>query len=330
MHRCLSVLLLVWATATMAGDVYFRSDGGVAKDAGHLPEKFDKPLWKVELASGHSTPVVANGKIFLTCYEANELATVALEEKTGRRLWKRAAPASRIESVHRVGSPAAATPACDGRNLYVFFGSYGLICYDLNGDKVWERPLGPFQDEFGAASSPVLVDGKVILAQDHDINSFVMALDAATGKTLWKTDRPDAVRSYSTPAVWQRNGRQEVLVAGALQLISYDPDTGKKLWWKDGLARIVIPIPVPAGEMVYMASWAPGADSGQRLTLDPWKNAVEKWDANRDGRLAKAEVNDAQVLDRFFRMDLDQSQALDQKEWERHAEVFQRAQNAIL
>ena len=313
-----------------AGDIYFRSDGGVARAAGRLPEKFDASVWKTELGSGHSTPVISNGKVFLTCYASNELATVALEEKTGRLLWKKASPATQIESVHRVGSPAAATPACDGRNLYVFFGSYGLICYDLNGDKVWERPLGPFQDEFGAASSPVLVDRKVILAQDHDINSFVMALDAATGKTLWKTDRPDAVRSYSTPAVWQRNGRKEVLVAGALQLISYDPDTGKKLWWKDGLARIVIPIPVPAGEMVYMASWAPGADSGQRLTLDPWKNAVEKWDANRDGRLAKAEVNDAQVLDRFFRMDLDQSQALDQKEWERHAEVFQRAQNAIL
>jgi len=92
----------------------------------------------------------------------------------------------------------------------------------------------------------------------------------------------------------------------------------------------VIPIPVPAGDMVYMASWAPGADSGQRLTLDPWKAALGKWDANKDGKLLKAEVDDAQVLDRFYRMDLDQSGTLDGKEWDRHAEVFQRAQNAIL
>lgn len=157
-----------------------------------------------------------------------------------------------------------------------------------------------------------------------------MALASATGKTLWKTDRPDAVRSYSTPAVWNRNGKKELLIAGALQLISYDPDSGKKLWWKDGLARIVIPIPVPSGDMVYMASWAPGADSGQRLALDPWKGALAKWDANKDGKLAKPEVNDPQVLERFFRMDLDQTQTLDQKEWERHAEVFQRAQNTIM
>lgn len=328
-------LIFVFAVARIAlagdGSVYFRSDGGVANQEGKLPERFDTPVWKTDLGSGHSTPVLAKGKIFLTCYEAesNELATVALEEKTGKVLWKQPAPASRIESVHRVGSPAAATPACDGRNVYVFFGSYGLICYDVQGKKVWEHPLGPFQDEFGAASSPVLVDGKVILCQDHDINSFVMALDAATGKQLWKTERPEAVRSYSTPAVWQRNGKKELLVAGALQLTSYDPASGKKLWWKDGLARIVIPIPVPAGDMVYMASWAPGADSGQRLSLDSWKGALEKWDGNKDGRLAKAEVTDAQVLDRFFRMDLDQTGTLDNKEWNRHAEIFQRAQNAI-
>jgi outer membrane protein assembly factor BamB len=212
----------------------------------------------------------------------------------------------------------------------VFFGSYGLICYSVAGKKVWEHPLGPFQDEFGAASSPVLVDGKLILAQDHDVDSFVMALDGATGKLLWKTPRPEAVRSYSTPAIWNRDGKKEILVAGALQLISYDPVSGKKLWWKDGLARIVIPIPVPSGDVVYMASWAPGADGAQRLTLDPWSAAVGKWDANKDGLLAKAEINNADVLDRFYRMDLDQSGTLNHAEWDRHAEVFKRAQNALL
>lgn len=330
MQRFVAVLCLITVLKTAAGEIYFRSDGGVAPNTGSLPEKFDMHKWKTALPSGHSTPIIVNGRIFLTCYESNVLATVALDKSNGRVIWKQPAPASKIESIHRVGSPAAATPACDGRRLYVFFGSYGLICYDLDGKKIWQRPLGPFRDEFGAASSPVLVEDKLILAQDHDIDSFVMGLDAATGRTLWKTDRPDAVRSYSTPAVWQRNGKKELLVAGALQLMSYDADSGKKLWWKDGLARIVIPIPMPAGDMVYMASWAPGGDSGQRLALDPWKMALEKWDADKDGKLARAEVNDAQVLDRFFRMDLDQTQTLDGAEWERHANVFRRAENAIL
>ena len=331
MLRCLLIFGFSSYLA-FAGDIYFRSDRGIGAAAGQLPEKFDAPLWKTELPPGHSTPVIAGGRIFVTCYDSpsNELATAALEEKTGRLIWKQIAPASRLESVHRVGSPASATPACDGQRLYIFFGSYGLICYDLNGKELWEHPFPPFQDEYGAASSPVLIDGKVILEQDHDINSFVMALDSATGKQLWKTDRPDAVRSYSTPAVWERNGKKEILVAGALQLISYEPATGKQLWSKDGLARIVIPVPVPLGDMVYMASWAPGGDSGQRLSLDSWQTALAKWDANKDSLLAKAEINNPEVLERFFRMDLDQNGTLNQQEWNRHAEFFKRAQNAIL
>ena len=329
--RPLLFLLLFSMHAMGANPIYFRSDYGCVDTGGNLPKNFDALIWKVPLAAGHSTPIVCDGRIFLTTYDSgsNEMATVALDEKSGRRLWKQVAPASRTESVHRVGSPAAATPACDGERVYVFFGSYGLICYSVTGKKVWEYLLGPFQDEFGAASSPVLVDGKLILAQDHDVDSFVMALEAATGKLLWRTARPDAVRSYSTPAIWNRDGRKEILVAGALQLISYDPDSGKKLWWKDGLARIVIPAPVPLGELVYMASWAPGADGAQRLSLDAWAIAIGKWDANKDGLLARAEVNNAEVLDRFFRMDLDQSGTLNHAEWDRHAEFFKRAQNAI-
>jgi outer membrane protein assembly factor BamB len=157
-----------------------------------------------------------------------------------------------------------------------------------------------------------------------------LAVDRLTGKTLWKVRRPDAVRSYATPVLWVRGGRTELLVAGSLELAGYNPANGELAWWTHGLARIVIPVPVPAGDMVYMASWAPGGDPGQRLALDPWPVALAKWDKNKDGRLSRAEIDDPEVLDRFARMDLDQSGDLDQAEWERHAAVFRRAQNALL
>ena len=190
--------------------------------------------------------------------------------------------------------------------------------------------LGPFRDEYGAGSSPILVGYKVILNQDHDVESFLIAINGLTGRTVWKTARPDAVRSYATPAVWVRNGREELLVAGALELAAYDPATGEKRWWSHGLARIVMPTPIPNGDRVYMASWAPGGDAGRRLDLGPWQTALEKWDANHDGKLAKAEIADPEVLDRFFRMDINQDGQLDQQEWERHAAVFRRAQNAVM
>ena len=329
-------LLTLNIHASENGLKYFRSDHGLADPSvGSLPSDLDSPgalRWRVPMDPGHSTPIVSGGKIFLTTYkaESRELAVLALDEKTGRALWRNTINVERVEQTHPIGSPATATPACDGRRLYAFFGSYGLLAFDLEGKKLWEYHAGPFRDEYGAGSSPILFDGKIILNEDHDIDSFLLAIDAATGKPLWKTPRPDAVRSYSTPVVWSQNGRNELLVAGALELAGYDPADGKKLWWINGLARIVIPTPVTSGDTIYMASWAPGGDAARRIAFDTWPVALSKWDANHDGKLSKAEIKDAEVLDRFFRMDLNQDGLLDQQEWERHAAVFRRAQNSLL
>ena len=339
MLPCVCALICVLSSAGRAAESeakYFRSDAGLAvASLGGLPAQFDAPgalRWRVPLDPGHSTPIVSGGRIFLTTWQAesHELAVLALDEKTGRTLWRNAITVARAEQTHPIGSPATATPACGGRRVYAFFGSYGLIAFDLDGHKLWEFKAGPFRDEYGAGSSPIVHDGKVILNQDHDIDSFLLAVDAATGRPVWKTPRPDAVRSYSTPAVWSRNGHPELLVAGALELAGYDPADGKKLWWVNGLARIVIPTPMTAGGTVYMASWAPGGDSAQRIAFDPWPAALAKWDTNHDGKLSRAEIKDPQVLERFFRMDLNQDGVLDEAEWERHAAVFRRAQNSLL
>jgi len=313
---------------------YFRADGGVAARPGRLPDRLDGSgvlRWRVPFDAGHSTPLLHDGRLYLTTYrdEAKELATVAVDAATGRVAWRRALRPDRIESVHRLGNPATATAACDGQRVFVFFGSYGLLCYDLEGQAQWERRFGPFQDEFGSSSSPILIDDKVILNQDHDVDSFLIALDRETGRTVWRVARPDAVRSYSTPAVWARNGTRQLLVAGGLELAGYDPANGERLWWTYGLARIVVPTPVVGGDTVYMASWTPGGDSGQRIALDSWAVAQAKWDRDQDGKLAQAEIDSSEVLERFFRMDLDQDGRLDAREWERHAEVFRRAENGV-
>jgi outer membrane protein assembly factor BamB len=325
-----------WAE-TRSVTSYFRSDSGIAAtNTGSLPEHFDGPTklrWRTRLDSGQSSPIVVNGRIFLTTYRAadRELATVAIDGKSGQILWKQKAAAERIEEIHpTMGNPAAATPACDGERVFVFFGSCGLICYDLEGRKLWERALGPFRDEYGASSSPMLVDDKVILCEDHDIDSFLIALDARSGKVAWKTVRPNAVRSYATPMIWTKEGRKQLLVAGALELAGYDPANGEKLWWVNGLARIVIPAPLPVGDTIFMASWAPGGDSGAKVTLESWQSALEKWDKNSDGKLARDEIANPAVMDRYNRMDLDQDGALNQAEWERQAAVFRRAENAVL
>ncbi len=315
--------------------IYFRSDGGVPPEAGSLPERLDEPgavRWRTALDPGHSTPIAVDGRLFLTTFRrsSNELATVALNEETGEIVWRRAVSVPRVEQTHALGSPATATVASDGSRVFSFFGSYGLRCHSLDGTLLWERRMGPFQDEYGAGSSPIVVDGKVILNQDHDVDSFLAAFDAQTGAELWRTSRPIAVRSYSTPAVWSHDGRKDLLVAGALELTTYDSQSGAKLWAMPGLARIVIPTPIPEGDRLYVASWAPGGDTSRRIELVEWPAALANWDGNHDGRLTRDEVKDPQVLDRFYRMDLDQDTYLNEEEWIRHAEVFRRAQNAML
>jgi len=158
---CVLIAATGFAAAPAGTDfTYFRSDGGVAGAAtGPLPDDLDAPgvlRWMTPVDPGQSTPVLSGGKVFLTAFnpEAKELVTLALDANTGRVLWKTPAPVARIETYHgKTGSPVPATPACDGGRLYVFFGSCGLICYNLDGEKIWEHPMGPFQDEYGAGSS---------------------------------------------------------------------------------------------------------------------------------------------------------------------------------
>lgn len=336
---CARILIATCLFATNANAQefsYFRQDNGVSKEKHPLPSDFAKDarlLWRTPLPPGHSTPCVIGEHVFVTTFDADkkELATVAMDRATGAVRWKQVVPTTAIEPVHATGSPATATPASNGKQIFVFFGSYGMLCYDLDGKTLWEKKMGPFQDEFGAASSPVLVDDKIILNEDHDIDSFVIAMKQSTGETVWRVARPDATRSYSTPFILERDGKKQVLVAGSLQLSAYDPDTGEKLWWFNGLSRIVDSTPVVQNGLIYLATWTPGGDPGERISMERYSEALTKYDKNNDRMIAKDELpKESPVLDRFFRIDLNQNQNLEEDEWNRHAVVFERAQNVAI
>ena len=173
-----------------------------------------------------------------------------------------------------------------------------------------------------------MVDDNVVLNEDHDLGSFIIALDQRTGETKWEIPREEATRSYSTPILLERDGVKEILVAGSLQLLAYDAATGKKRWWYNGLSRIMDSTPLIHDGVIYIASWTPGGDPGERIAMEPFQDAIGKYDKDQDEMISKNELPaGSPVLDRFFRIDLNQNEKLEEGEWSRHALVFERAQN---
>ena len=175
----------------------FRGPGGsgIARDSSGLPVHFgpdENVVWKTPIPSGVSSPCIWGDRIFLTSFDNDDrkLETLCIDRKTGEILWRRDIPVKRIEKVHRVNSPAASTPTTDGKHLYVYAGSYGLTCYDIEGNQIWDKTLPLAKNYYGTASSPILAGNLLVVAVQGE-KSYLLAADARNGATVWKVDRPE-------------------------------------------------------------------------------------------------------------------------------------------
>jgi len=279
-RAALAAVALLGPAAAVSADNWpqFRGPRGLGLSAETgLPVKWSATSnvrWKTALPGpGHSSPIVWGDRIFLTAYRGpgrlqrmvtstpGQLLVLALDKASGRVLWEREVAAERIEGHHSSNAPASPTPATDGRYLFVYFGSRGLICFDFEGRKVWEKLLGPFPNEWGSASSPVLSGDTLLLNCDTDGEDFLLALNKNTGQTIWRANRAGATRAWPTPFVWNAGGRDEVVVSGSRRVKSYDLRTGRELWTADGLTQWVTPTPVAAHGLLYVASNGPGGNA---------------------------------------------------------------------
>jgi outer membrane protein assembly factor BamB len=154
-----------------------------------------------------------------------------IDLNSGKELWKQIAFKGhpRVKK-HPQGTYANETPVTDGKRVYAYFGMIGLYCYDMNGKLLWQTDLGAYETVkgFGTGSSPVIFKDKIFVLVDNEVKSFIVALDAKTGKQIWKTDR-DEKTTFSTPVIWKNSVRNELIACGKTAC-SYDPETGKVLW----------------------------------------------------------------------------------------------------
>lgn len=316
----------------------FRGPGGrgVPETETPLPEKLSPDrgvVWKQAVPLGHGSPVVAAGKIFLTAVEGERLLTLALDRETGNELWRLEAPHDELESKHRIGSHAQSTCATDGRHVVSFFGSSGLHVATVEGEPVWSRRMGPFKNGFGSGSSPIVHEGRVILNQDHDTDSFLLVLDLETGEPVWRRDRSEFPRGYATPVIWKVGDRTQVVVAGTLRIVAHDLENGEPIWQVRGIARLVNTTPVlaPGGDTLYYAGWSPGADPGDRIETEPFDTLLSRQDTGGNGKLEKEEFPEGSPLwRRFNQVDRDKSGSITREEYDSMRTIFDAAQNVAL
>jgi outer membrane protein assembly factor BamB len=287
-------------------------------------------VWKTALPPGHSSPVVVGDRIYLTAVRQKHLVTLALERATGRILWEVEAPARTLEKVHAIGSHAQSTSAADDERVVSFFGSSGLFCYDRSGKLLWHVPMGPFNNNFGAASSPVLANDWVLLCQDHDQNSFLMALDKRTGKTIWKTDRTDILRGFCTPVLWDVGGKKQIVVAGTLRVAGYDFDTGREIWTARGIARTICATPVVGDGRLYVSGWAAGGDPGASIHVEPFDDVIKQLDKNGNGTLERTELTSGPIWERFDQVDFNSDGSITRAEYERFRDLFAKGRNSVM
>ena len=302
----------------------------------------DEPfLWKIDTPPGHSSPIVARNHIFLTAVEGGErkqlapgrvtdpggkLVTLCVDRLTGKIVWRNEVPRPRLEIYQPTNSPASPSPVTDGKIVIVFFGDFGLIAYDVDsGAEKWRLPLGPFNNPNGHGSSPVLVKDLVVLLCDQDNDSYLIAVDKVTGKVRWKVARPESTRSYSTPAVYKDS---ELVVPGAFSLAGYAASTGEKLWWVSGLSWQPKSSPVIDGDMIYAHWWEAGGENDAAAVTMTFAEALEKYDANHDGKIAAEEFDD-RLRRGFGDLDLDHDGFVNAREWDFYA-ARRASKNALL
>ncbi len=296
---CLAATLVSTRSAFAEDWLEFRGPGGLGHSlASGLPTKWsegENVVWKEPIpGKGWSSPVIVGGKVFLTTavptgedeLPAQSLRALSLDAKTGKIDWDiELFQMAAGRRVHGKNSHASSSPICDGKRIYVHFGTDGTACLERDGTVVWKTNELKYAPVHGNGGSPVLFEDLLILNCDGADTQFAVALECPTGKIRWKRDRglePDRGFSFCTPLLVKVDGETQLISSGSDAVFGLSPTTGEEIWrvrYKGGYS--VVPRPVFGHDMVYvctgfntpvlLAIRVPGAKGDVTETHVAWK-----------------------------------------------------------
>ncbi len=248
----------------------WRGDGsGISSEKGLSVywSRKDNIAWRVALPDeGNSSPIVWGEKLFLSgATEGGKRRWVlCLSARTGKQLWKTDIAPSRETKTYPITGFAASTPVTDGKRVYAFFDSPGLVALNVSDGKIiWTRDFGPQKAMYNTAASPVLYKNLVIISLDQDSECALAGIDSRTGEVKWRTEKKPQLE-WSTPLVIKVGSGAQVISNGPT-VYSVDPDTGKVLWTCSGLSPAVTPSAVFSQGVVYATS----GRNGPTVAIDP-------------------------------------------------------------
>jgi outer membrane protein assembly factor BamB len=328
MRRAALVLVAVVALVAPVARAYeqwpqFRGPGSAGLGEGaNLPDKWsttENVKWKTPIpGSGWSSPIAWGDRVFLTSViPAGETETpkkglylqgerpapttehrfvvYAIDFASGRIAWEREVHRGVPAARHLKNTYASATPVTDGRRVYAAFADVGIFAFDFTGKTLWFFPIEAraTRNGWGSAASPVVHDGRLYFVNDNEEASWLVAVDAVTGKLIWRTERPKET-NWSTPFVWRHAGGTEIVTNGTSAVRSYGLD-GKPLWQLSPSSTHVIPTPFTAGGLLYVSSGyvgdprrpvyaiRPGGSGDISLKPDETSNASIAWSLPQGG-----------------------------------------------
>lgn len=283
--------------------------------------------WKVAAPPGHSSPIVVGDMIFITGNEPGKLLTLCYDRRSGALRWKQEVAVTVLENVYTHG-PSTPTPVSDGKHLFSVFGSFGILAYDLEGRELWRQEREVQKNLYGSASSPIILDDKLIVFSGNETVSLLQAIEPATGKVLWERKRGGPASSWSTPVLLQSAQEPALLIYEPTFLRAVSLNDGTDIWLVPHLAEEPVTTPQQLGDLIFTTA----TDKPEDMTLGvlTFEALLAECDANGDGGIDAIEagknrsvVADAEAdskgnypLRLFMRMlDADKSGTISSTEW---------------